>query len=262
MKYLTMLFCFAWLLAAPAAADVQYARPSDREVAAAIENVEDAVREFERALDRDFRRSTLRSDEAEVDVENFLKDFQTDIERLSDRFDRKYSASGEATTVLRKANDIDEFVRSQPPSFEGRSEWDVAAAVLSALAAAYETSFPIAAEDNARRINDAELEDAAESISEHARAYRKALKQAFAKEERDALEAARDQAEALSDAAETLRSRIRSGKPASGEAGVVAAEFAALETAVEGRTIPESAEADRQAMADALGKIEQAFGTE
>ena len=85
-------------------------------------------------------------------------------------------------------------------------------------------------------MNGAELEEAAESISDHARAYRKALKHAVAKEERDALEAARDQAEAVSDAADTLRSRIRSGKPASGEAGVVAAEFAALESAVQGRT--------------------------
>jgi hypothetical protein len=111
-----------------------------------------------------------------------------------------------------------------------------------------------------RRINDAEIVQATDAITKQASAYRKALKGAFRKEESAALQTAQKSADALSSAAKNLKSRIKSGKPATGEAAVVTEKLAAAEAAVAGRTLPESATTAWKGVKGAAGKIDQAFG--
>jgi hypothetical protein len=104
------------------------------------------------------RPGTIRGAQAGVNVDRYFEDFNTDLERLEERFKAKYSASAEVLTVLRKATDIDRFIDSQPASLKGRSEWDEAAAALKQLAEAYGTTFPLTAgAPGPRRINDQEV---------------------------------------------------------------------------------------------------------
>lgn len=255
---LNVMMAAATLIAAPVSAQV--ARPSDDTVRSLIENVDKAVKTFERKLDPKVRKGTIRGATTEVNVESYLEDYATDIERLDERFKAKYSASAELQTVLRKGADIGRFMDSQSSSLKGRSEWDVAVAALKSLAEAYGTTFPLPAGASPRRINDQEVEETAEALAQHAQTYRKGLKDAFSKEEEAALKAAQESADQLATAAKNLRSRVSSGKPASGEAGVVVENYATAEKALAGRTLSDSAAQAWTNAKKAVDKIKQAFG--
>jgi hypothetical protein len=217
------------------------------------------VKQFERNLDSKVANGTIRGATTEVNVKNYMKDFNEDLDRLRERFKSDYSASAEAATVLTKAGGIQKFIDSQPASLKGRSEWDVAAASLKELAAAYGTTFPVPAETPPRRINDEEITQAADTMTKHAQNYKKQLKGAFTKEESEQLAAAQKSADELAAAAKNLKSRVKSGKPASGEAGVVAEKYAAAQAAVAGRSLSEQAQGEWKNVSSAAGKIEQAF---
>jgi hypothetical protein len=224
-----------------------------------IETVQKDIKEFERKLDRDVRKGKVRGPTAEVDVDSYLDDFNESLERLRDRFKKDYSASAEALTVLNQAGGIQRFIDSQPPTLKGRSEWDVAKASLNRLAEAYGTTFPPPPNASARRINDAELQQASDTIVKNAQTFRKALKDAYTSEEKAALQAAEDSVDAVADAAKKLKSRIGSDKPATGEAANLAQNVAAVETAVAGRKLSASATDAWNELSKAMNKIDQAF---
>lgn len=260
MKTCTVLTSAILALSLSLTASAQVARPSDREVEKQIDAVQKSVKDFGRSLDPDLRRGTVRGKTTEVNVANFLEDFDAEIARLRDRFEPGYSASAEVVTVLRRAGDLEAFVKSQPASLKGRSEWDVAAASIKELAGAYGTTFPMPEDGAARRINDAEVGQAADAVVKEVSAYKKALSGAFSKDESAALKAAQKSADELATAAKNLKARIKSGKAASGEAGVVAEKRAAAQAAVTGRTLPEAATKAWKGIESAVGKIGQAFG--
>lgn len=257
----TMLLAIGVALVSLASQPVhaQVARPSDKAVAALIKAAQASVKEFTRSLDPDLRRGTVRSADVEVDVENFLSDFATDIERFRKRFKPGYAASAELVTVLRKANDIDAFVRSQSPSFKGRSELDAAAAALQSLAAAYDTTFPAQGEVSARRINDAEIQQAADVVIRNAQTSRRGLKKAYSRDEAEALAAAQKNIAALEKAARALKSRLKSGKPASGEAGVLGEQFAVSRSAITGRSLSKPVSTAWASLEAAVEKIGAAY---
>lgn len=161
--------------------------------------------------------------------------------------------------MLRKANGIEKFVKSQPASFQGRSEWDAAAAALNSLAAAYGTSFPMPVNAAVRRVNDAEIEDAANSVVKNVKHSRKALKRAFTKEEAAERDRAEDQLEKLAEAAKALKSRIEDGRPSSGEAAVLEERFAAAKSTLSGRTLPDTGAEAWHSIAAAMERIDAAF---
>jgi hypothetical protein len=254
-------FVLALLLAlfAATSAHAQVARPSDKSVVDLIKKTQSAVKDFERNLDSKVASGTIRGATAEVNVKNYMKDFDTDLDRLSERFKSDYSASAEVVTVMQKAEGINKFIESQPASLKGRSEWDVVTASLKELAAAYGTTFPVPADAPPRRINDKEIIQAADNLSKQAQSYKKQLKDGFTKEESAQLQAAQKSADELSAAAKTLKSRVSSGKPASGEAGVVAEKYAAAQAAIAGRTLSDKAQSEWKVLSSSAGKIEQAF---
>lgn len=237
----------------------QVARPSDKTVVGHIESVQQAVKQFERSLDSKLKQGTIRGPTTEVNVENYLEDFNTDLDRLRKRFKSDYSASAELGTVLEKAGGIQRFVESQPASFKGRSEWDAAAAALKDLSESYGTTFPLPEGASPRRINDAEISQAADAVMKNAQSYRKSLKTAYTKEESAARTTAEKSVDALSGAAKALKSRIQSGKPASGEAAVLAEKLTAVKAAVADRALPESAASAWKGIEAAAAKVAQAF---
>ena len=248
------------LFTVPDVVPAQSARPSDDGVVSLIETVQKDIKQFEKKLDSDVRKGKVRGPTAEVDVDNYLKDFDTSLERLRDRFKKDYSASAEALAVLNQAGGIQRFIDSQPPTLKGRSEWDVAKASLNQLAWAYNTMFPPPPNASARRINDTELGQAADAVAKHAQTFRKGLKDAYTSEEKAALQKVQDSVDAVSDAAKQLKSRISSEKPASGEAAALAKTVAAVETAVAGRNLSESATTAWGELSKSMNKINQAFG--
>ena len=78
-----------------------------------------------------------------MNVERYLDDLQENVDKLAERFTPQYAASAEATTVLRQASDIQRYMSTLPPNFDGASEWNRLSASLGELAANYGTTQPL-----------------------------------------------------------------------------------------------------------------------
>ena len=62
---------------------------------------------------------------------------------MKDRFTPQYAASAEVTAVLRQGTDIQRYMSTQPPDFDGASEWNRLSASLGQLAAVYGAPWPL-----------------------------------------------------------------------------------------------------------------------
>lgn len=244
------------VIALPAVA--QTARPGDKAVEGMIEQVEKASSTFQRALDKDIKKATVRGAQGEVDMKAFLEDFTTSIERLKDRFDSKYAASAEVNALMSYADGMEKFIQSQPPTLKGRSEWDEFKASLNSLAGAYGTTFP-AAPHPPRRMNDLEIQQAADAAGKNGDNLKRELKTVFGKEDKAGIEAAEGSIEAMHKAAKALKSRVDDGKPASGEAAAFVEAVRKVDASVAGKTLPAKAKTASDGIAAAVAKVEQAF---
>ena len=185
----------------------------------------------------------LRGPGGEVNVGQFLNDFQENIDRLEERLKPEYAASAEAATLLRQASSIDRFFRQQPAGTKGESEWNRLATDLKTLAIAYGADFPLADGASVRRIGDRELAAIADEIASSADRLRKSLDSDLKKDkrvEKPAREAVVREADVLSKDAKTLRSRVKDGKPSSAEADRVIQCAARLRAFIESHQVPAS----------------------
>ena len=237
----------------------QSARPPDSQVDSLIEQMEKAASQFERSLDRDLKKATIRSPNGEMQMEPFLEDFNTSIERLKDRFDKDYSASSELTALMRRATDLDNFIRSQPPSLKGRSEWDSYSASLNALAAAYGSAFPMKEDNPPRRMNDLEIKQAADNAVKNGQSLKKSLSKVYGKDEDAARKTAAAEVDAMTKGAKGLKDRVDDRKPASGEAAVFAEAVKKLQTTLGTKTLTVDATKALEGINASFSKVEQAF---
>jgi hypothetical protein len=111
----------AMLVAAPAFAAE---RLNDKDVTRLIERIDNERDRFEDQLDGKLKRSIIRGPGGEVNVERYLDDLQENVDKLKDRFTPQYAASAEVTTVLRQGSDIQRYMSTLPPNFDGASEWN------------------------------------------------------------------------------------------------------------------------------------------
>ena len=253
-------FLLAVLLSAAAAAAAE--RPSDRDVKALVDRVDKGRDTFEGALDDDLKHTVIRSPTGEVDVRRVLDDFQQSVERLKERLKPEYAASTEAGAVLRTATGIDRFLKQQPSSIKGASEWNRLAADLKSLAGAYGADFPLAENATVRRISDREVVQAAEALAGAGDRLRKALENDLKKDASvtpQARQAAMADAAAWSKDAKALRDRVKDGKPSSAEAARVQGGAARLKAFCDGKSLPtasgvwSSTDAPRQVITQAFG---------
>jgi hypothetical protein len=237
-------------------------RLSDRDVKALLERIDDERDRFEDQLDGRLKRSIIRAPGREVNVERYLDDLQDNVDRLKERFSPAYAASAEATTVLRQGSDIQHFMASQPPNFDGASEWNRLAASLAELAAAYGTSMPLGDGQQARRLNDAEVRQAADGLAKSADRFKKDLDAALKNDktvDKATREAAVREAEVLKDGAKELASAIGDGRPASGEAKALLDQAARIRAASASRPLSPAAGAAWGTIEGGLDKVAQGF---
>jgi hypothetical protein len=262
LRILPLAAALASLAAPVLAAD----RLTDRDVKALVEKIDEGRGKFEDALDNDLKHTVVRNPSGEVDVKRWLDDFDESVGRLKDRLKPEYAASSEATALLRRATALDAFLKQQPSSLKGLSEWNRLSGDLNALAAAYGAAFPLPENAAVRRIGDRELATAAEQLAKSGEQLKKSLENDL---KNNTSVSAQDRQAAIADAdqwskdARALRDRIKDGKPSSAEAQRVADGAAKVKAFVEGKTLPTSARAwaattsARQAFAQAYGMPEK-----
>ena len=238
-------------------------RLTDRDVKSLVSRIEDARDKFDNALDDDLKNKVLRGPNGEVDVKNFLDDFQKNIDRLEERIKPEYAASAEVSTLLKQGNSIDTFFRQHKPGTKGESEWNRLAGDLKTLATAYGATFPLPENATVRRIGDGEVAQTAELLSKSASQLKKSL-DADLKKNPAVDKATRDEilqeADDWSKEAKALRSRVKDGKPSSGEAQQLLSRASRLQSFIKNNQVPAAASAwsglngQVQALADAYNK--------
>ena len=216
-------------------------RLTDRDVKALVARIEDGRDTFDDALDGDLKNKVLRGPGGEVNVRNFLNDFQENIDRLEQRLKPDYAASAEVNTLLQQATAIDGFFRQHPPGTRGESEWNRLASELKTLATAYGTSFPLPAGATARRIGDGEVVAAADKLAKSASQLKKSLDTDL-KTSKTVDKALRDEivgeAEQWGKDAKMLKDRVKDGKPSSAEAEQVLSRGARLQSFIQSNQVP------------------------
>jgi len=218
MKKTLLVIAATILLSAPAA---QAERLTDKQLETLISTIASQEDKFRDALDPNLKRAVIRNASGEYNVERILKDFSDAAERLEDRFKKDYSASTEATDLLRQATTIDNFFHRDQASTRGESEWNAFAVNLKALAAAYGTEFPLPAGATARRISDKEVIAAAEGLSRDADRLKKAVDSGL-KQNKSIDKATREgilrEIDMVKKDSAALKSAVGGSKPASAQA--------------------------------------------
>jgi hypothetical protein len=238
-------------------------RLNDKDIKQLLERIDNERDRFEDQLDAKLKRSIIRGPGGEVNVERYLDDLQDNVDKLKERFKPEYAASAEVTTVLRQASDIQRYMSTLPPNFDGASEWTRLAASLGDLAANYGTTLPMAEGQQARRLNDREVEKAADDLAKGADTYRKELDSALKKDktvDAAARAAAVSEAAGLKDDAKRVASLVGDGRPASGEAQALLQRAARVRAASGGRTLSPAAQTAWGSVENGLDKVAQAFG--
>jgi hypothetical protein len=239
-------------------------RPPDKDVMALIERIHNERDRFEDQLDEKIKRSILRRDGGEVDVERFLDDLQENVGRLKDRFKSEYAASAEVTTVLRQSTDIQRFMSKQPPDLDGASEWNRLASSLDELAKAYGTTFPLPEGQQARRFSDKEAQEAAGKLAKSADQFQKDLESALKTNttiDQPTKDAAVKEVNGLKEAANKLASTVSYERPTSGEAKAVLDSAARIRAAAasSGRALSPAAQTAWGSVETDLQKVSLAF---
>ena len=248
------------VLAWPVSARAQNGqRLSDSDVEQIIEDVDNSRDRFEDKLDGKIKDSVIRGPRGEVKVQDYLQDLQDNVKKLKERFNKSYSASAEAGTVLRQGTAINAGIKSMPGEIKGGSEWDRMALGLGRLADAYGTTFPLPEGAAVRRINDGEAASTAETIAKEADEVKKAInhESAMPKADRKAIS---DNLDALKDQAKTVKSRASDSKPATAEARQVMTLVGKVEDAFKSKQLSAATLSTWGAMRAPLDTLQQAYG--
>jgi hypothetical protein len=238
-------------------------RLTDKDIKSLVSRIEDGRDRFDDALDGDMKRDVLRGPTGEVNVANFLNDFQESIDRVEERLKPEYAASAEVSTLLRQATAIDNYFRKHPSGTRGESEWNRLATDFKTLANAYGADFPLAENATVRRIGDRELATTIDQLARSADQLKKSLdtdlknNTTVDKAAREAIVAEADQ---LSKDAKALRNLVKDGGPSSAEANRVIARAGKLQEFIGSRRLPATAGVWPSAIAH-LQNVASAYGT-
>jgi hypothetical protein len=230
-----------WSLPA-AAAD----RLTDKDVKQLVSRIEQGRDRFDDALEDRIKNEIVRGPGGEVNVKNFLNDFQRNIDNLEGRLKPEYAASAEVNTLLRQATSIERFFKQQPAGTRGESEWNKLATDLKTLASAYGTDFPLPENANVRRVGDGELAAGIEQLAKSADQVKKSLNNELKNDktvDQATREAIVDEADQFTKDAKALRNRVKDGQPSSAEAEALLTRAAKLNDFIKSRQLPSSAAA-------------------
>ncbi|HZF29935.1 MAG TPA: hypothetical protein VE907_12500 [Gammaproteobacteria bacterium] len=255
------LGAFLAIAGTTASAQTAFERSGDKAVTKLVDSLADNLKEYRGALDKDFKRSVVRTPTGEADVEHYLDDLQEATKTLGDRFNDKYAASAEVSELLKRAVPANTYMREHP-TLKGASEWDRFAGDLNRLATAYGASFPPAANAVIRRIGDGELLQSLGSLEKVGKTVGNPLSKAAKSvpELATVVGAGTAGLDSLGAAAKTLRSRVDRGEPATAEARQVQALAAKLDPVFAHTGMPATVKTLWQGSRTEVDKVLQAFG--
>jgi hypothetical protein len=244
------------LWSVPAIAQAPPERLGDKDVKALADQLDTSRDKFEGNLDGSFKGSTVQRPTGEVKVAGALQDYQDSTKKLQDRFNADYAAAPEVSTILKQAALIGSYMKSQPASMNGRTEWDRHVTDLERLAAVYGTMFPMPEGATAQRANDKEPMATAASVATAGNLFKSELDKdaTLAKPEK---EAAKKDTELLVKQANAVKDRINDGKPATSDVKLLAEHAAKIQAFLGTHPI---ASANWPTVQASLASLQRTFG--
>lgn len=208
--------------------------------------------------------AVIRSAAGTIDVKEFLKGFEKDIETFNDRFKSSKSAGPEAIALLRRASDVERRAKQQGISTPG--EWAALSTQLKALAAAYRLAFPIESMDAAaNRLSDKDLVAQLEDMGDKAKRVKGPADDAAKKAagmDKAARETLKLEFDSIARMAGEVASKVRAGEAA----GVQVSQLLAVTNSAQGKLgalgLSQAAKNDWSVVDRAAAAVAVAFGEE
>ena len=211
-RVLTCAVVLCLLAVSPGLADGSLAhRLTDKEVKTLLDDIRSELDDFEASMDPQVRKSILRSQLGETDVEAFFKDLNESRDKAEKRLGSGYSASTEVGTFLRQASVFELRTESGWSLYGAEGSWKSLRPLLVRLADAYGIDWTADPGTwRSRRKSDGEIQEFIDTLATDVTAFRKTFQKevksdkSLAKQERKALVARatemEDKAAGLSDA--------------------------------------------------------------
>lgn len=195
-------------------------RLTDKQLEQVVKNIDEGFDRWKDDLQRrNLDDAVIRSASGTIKVEEFLRDFERDINTLKDRFKGSYAAGPETTALLRRASDVER--RNRANGTDGGATWKTLAGQFEAMAGAYGVSWPMDATATAQRLNDKELAARVNQAGAAADRLRGPMKKAAGRNPnvpKPAVAAAESDLKALKDAARRLENGLKNGRATAADA--------------------------------------------
>ena len=189
MLFALALLGFGFILTIDADAQTRRTtRVNDRQVGQIIRNIERRSDVFRRSFDAALDRSRFDGSYTEDSVNEFVKGFETATNDLRSRFNGRTAVASDVDTVLNRAAQIDQFMRTNLRQARVQGDWTLLRGDLQRLANAYNVAFnmngrilppSVIAAQVPYRVSDAQLESVLRRIETKSDAFRTNLDQAL-----------------------------------------------------------------------------------
>jgi hypothetical protein len=244
------------LLAAPSQ------RLRDDAVRDLMEEAKKDVERFTDSVDKNHRRSKLRTDTAEVPVDSYLEDLKKKAEAMRDRFREENAAGPEVLAFLRQADALEKRSLEGGGLFGAEKEWTRLRATLGKLSRAYGIDRGSAPESwTARRVNDRGFQKLIEAFKKDAEVFERSLDSALehvtslGSTERKSVTSAIDR---LSSAADDLKDAAEDGRDVARELQLLAETHEEIQAFLEKHGLTNAAGSTFRALATDLATVQDA----
>jgi hypothetical protein len=122
-------------------AQVRAYRVTDRQVRTLLNRIETKTDSFRRQIDAALDRSRYNNSGSEDMINNYIADFDTSTDTLSNNFNSRTSASNDVYSVLQKAATIDNFMRNNRLNASVQNQWKSLRTDLNTLANYYNVAW-------------------------------------------------------------------------------------------------------------------------
>jgi hypothetical protein len=109
-----------------------------------IHRIEDRTDLFRNSLDASLSRSPIDGMSADDDINLFVRDFDSAVTRLRERFERREATAVDAQEVLNRAATIEGFLRRRPLDARTQQDWSNLRPQLNQLARTFNVTWPTA----------------------------------------------------------------------------------------------------------------------
>ena len=116
-----------------------------------ISRIDSRATTFRNTLDAALDQSQLDGTNAEDNINTFVRDFDTAVDNLRQRFESRQSTAADAQEVLNHAALIDRFVNRRRLDARVQQDWSAVRLQLNQLATAYNVTWPTVARGGGRR---------------------------------------------------------------------------------------------------------------